>query len=97
MPERVITLPLTQTQCNTLATLLDVAVKAGGIPVAKQAVWFITEMEIRLNQPDQVPNPSTEPSQEPSGITEATVKDAKGNCLKITGDNIRIKAKDSPE
>ena len=61
MPERVITLPLTQTQCNTLAQLLDVAVKAGGIPVAKQAVWFITEMEIRLNQPEIVPDPPSSP------------------------------------
>jgi hypothetical protein len=57
MTERTIQLTLTQTQCNQLANMLDVAVKAGGIAVAKDAIPFIHKMESELNKPEIVPVP----------------------------------------
>jgi hypothetical protein len=45
MNERTINLVLTQTECNQLANLLDVGVKAGGIQIAKGALYFIGKME----------------------------------------------------
>jgi exo-beta-1,3-glucanase (GH17 family) len=55
MTERTITLVLTQTECNQLANLLDVAVKAGGIQIAKGALYFIQKMEAELNKPEIPP------------------------------------------
>jgi len=57
MLERTITLVLTQTECNQLANLLDVAVKSGGIQTAKGALYFIQKMEAQLNKPEIVPDP----------------------------------------
>jgi hypothetical protein len=57
MNERTINLVLTQTECNQLANLLDVGVKAGGNQIAKGALYFIQKMEAELNKPEIVPDP----------------------------------------
>jgi hypothetical protein len=52
MNERTIVITLTETQCNTLANLLDVSVRAGGMQNAKLAVPFVTMMEDALHKLD---------------------------------------------
>ena len=55
MNERTIVITLTETQCNTLANLLDVSVRAGGMQNAKLAVPFITMMEAELQKTQPIP------------------------------------------
>ena len=65
MTERTINLSLTQTECNQLANLLDVAVKAGGIPIAKGALWFIQKLEAELGKSELVQEAATVIKNEP--------------------------------
>lgn len=94
MNEKTITLTLTQTQCNTLASLIDVAIRAGGVQNAKLGMPIITMMEDELNNPK---NSSSSPSDKITGKAIMKMKDLDGNEVNISGDNITIKGNVNPE
>ena len=45
----MVTLQLTKNQAEVLLSLIDIAIKSGGLNVAEAAVFFMKNIELQLN------------------------------------------------